>query len=270
MQNCLHCGSEKIKKNGTRRGLTRYFCRACEKYSTEDPIELPASNEAIAVPGVSETEVIAPPPDKKTRHKILTKKTEEIVRQVKEPKAPNPIRAAIAFNKLAPEAIAKLEEMVQYDPFQIVQTNFYWLQTQMQLAYEGVGEPFNADEKKVLGLMQVLLDEEEISQVGYDRIRLKLMNLDVERQANVFEKCANIASRAVAVKREGDTAKQNEMFKQFLAEILQFGDRDSKMRGVKLLSSLRFEAGIDPELLNNILLKLQKEESVDTEAIATE
>jgi transposase-like protein len=35
MENCKHCGSEKLRKNGFNRGKQRYFCKDCGKSQVE-------------------------------------------------------------------------------------------------------------------------------------------------------------------------------------------------------------------------------------------
>jgi transposase-like protein len=35
MENCKHCGSEKLRKNGFNRGKQRYFCKDCRKSQVE-------------------------------------------------------------------------------------------------------------------------------------------------------------------------------------------------------------------------------------------
>jgi len=161
-----------------------------------------------------------------------------------------------------PKMSASIEEnfsqVTNYSPFDLLTGNFYHLQAQLAASIDGNGEPYNSDEKIVLGMMQVMLEEKAITQQGYDRIRLKLMNLDIVSQANFHNQCTGIITRALALKREGDTFRANHILKDALIEMAAIGDIYVKKIALRAIQMLKIDAGIDTELVSSYMKKIDQ------------
>lgn len=288
---CPECSSTATIRNGLYTDKRqKYLCRACKKNWIADALEI---EDTGAIAELSELTVVidnddpwvtnqrspdrSQPQDSQPDSQTDSNQLETSDRSISKSEIESLINQAIerrernkdlTYVPTMPLGVQeKFEGMISYNPFEIMVGNFYALQAQMAAAIDGSGDPLGTDEKKVLGMMQVMLEEEAISGAGYERIRLKLMDLNPVQQASFHNQCTGIVARAMSLRREGDTFKANQILKNAMLEMAAVGNKRVQRIALNAIQLLKLDAGLDTDKIDAMLRRVDNAIGVNSEEI---
>ena len=165
----------------------------------------------------------------------------------------------------------RYQAVMEYDPSSILNDGFYLIHSRMVGLLEGEGK-FDSQSKLVLQACEVLAEEGQLTEEFVEELRLKLLNLDVERMARIMNSTVNLANASVFLDKMGNVKHQNEILKRFVVDIIKTSrDRAILELAVTTISQLKLEAGLQTEDLQKLLERARAEdEELDLEDGAIE
>jgi len=142
---------------------------------------------------------------------------------------------------------------MEYDPSSILNDGFYLIHSRMVGLLEGEGK-FDTQSKLVLQACEVLAEDGQLTGEFVEELRLRLLNLDVERMARIMNSTVNLANASVFLDRMGDAKHQNEILKRFVIDVIKSSrDRNILEMAVATISQLKLDAGLPTADLQKLL-----------------
>jgi len=157
----------------------------------------------------------------------------------------------------------RLDTVQEYTPSEILKGNFYLVQSKLLRVLEGDCKGlYGEEESLLLQAANILVEEGQISPEFVADLKLKLVNLDVLKIAQVMNSTVNLINAATHHDRQGDTQKQLAIAINFLRTAVRVGDRTIKELGLAAISELKAEAGLPVEQIEALLQSMQQQDEL--------
>lgn len=125
---------------------------------------------------------------------------------------------------------------------------------------------FSREARWILEAAQVGLDSEELSQEFVNDLRLKLLNLDLSRILELFQRSGSLATQAMQVDQMGVLSQRASILEKFLIQVAKTAtERHIRMAVIETISLLKLEAGLPLEKLDELLQAGMPEQRLEPE-----
>lgn len=171
----------------------------------------------------------------------------------------------------------RFKAVQDFEAADILNENFYLVQSRMLGILEGEAR-YDRQSEKLLQACEILIENGELDEDYVKELRLKLLNIDVGRMAQIFNSSVNLANASTFLNRMGDIRKQLDLAKNFMIRVVRMTeDREIRELAIATISEMKLEAGLPVEELSEFLRLAQEadeakqmvEEAEHYEAIAS-
>jgi len=160
---------------------------------------------------------------------------------------------------------ARYEEIQRYTPEELVLANFQAIQA--LLAWEMDGRrTFDGEKRTVMAALDVLVEQEQISEEYAQFVRMTLAGWSLERLTNIASQAQSLPLTAARLRQDGDTQAQVKILQDFLVQIMCLVDsREARTLGMQTLSRLKLEAGLSNDSMNRMIGLIEAADEEDDE-----
>ncbi|MUG99809.1 hypothetical protein F7734_49080 [Scytonema sp. UIC 10036] len=145
------------------------------------------------------------------------------------------------------------KQLVSCEISDILLANFRYVHCRLLSLLSGDVE-LKASFKRIIELAEELCENGELSEDDLLEIKRLLGGVNLQQIANISSTASTLAVTASKVSKEGDIFLQNKILKQFLIDILQKSqDTVARQLAINALATLKLEAGLPTERLNELL-----------------
>ena len=146
-----------------------------------------------------------------------------------------------------------LDRVSEYTPEEMMIANYNIIQAKILELLEG-GIRYNKQARLVIGALELLLADEQISPEYFAYVKLLLADGALERLTNVMVSSSALPINAARMREEGSARVQVKILQDFLVAVLQRTD-DFALReaGVSTIQRLRLEGGITEEAMDRLV-----------------
>lgn len=167
---------------------------------------------------------------------------------------------------LTGEDAARFAAVSELDPGFILKENFYLVQARLLGLLGGEGK-FSREARVLLSACDLLIEQEELSAEFVQELRLRLLNIDIERMTRIMNGTVGLAQSGIFLDRMGDARKQLEIARRFIVNVLRnCNDRDARAMAISAISEMKLEAGLPVEEIEALLAEIEEDSTEENSA----